>query len=183
MIFEEKRITLKNGQHAILKTPARGDGARMLSYIKTACGETDFLLRYPEEWDGVTVEQEEAWIQNARESKSILMITCYVDGEVVGNCEINCRVGVKTRHRATLAIAILKEYWGQGIGSAMFRELLAYARAREGLEIVELEYLEGNERGRALYERFGFRVVGERPNAFKLKNGRMAKEYFMQLRL
>lgn len=183
MIFEEKRISLKNGQSAILKSPARGDGVKMLSYIKTACGETDYLLRYPEEWDGVSVEQEEAWIRNARDSQSTLMIACYVNGQVVGNCEINCRAGIKTRHRATLAIAILKDYWNQGIGSAMFSELLAFARTRKDLELVELEFMEGNERGKALYEKFGFRIVGERPNAFKLKNGEMVKEFFMQLML
>ena len=50
----------------------------------------------------------------------------------------------------------------------------------EGIEIVELEFVEGNDRARTLYEKFGFRIVGERPNALKFKNGKMAKEYFMQ---
>ena len=43
--------------------------------------------------------------------------------------------------------------------------------------------MEGNERARALYEKYGFKIVGERPNAFKLKDGRLLKEYFMQKEL
>lgn len=183
MVFEDKKITLKDGRIAKLKSPEIGHGEKMLTYIKTACGETEFLARTPEEWEGVSLENEEKWIKNGRESKNTLLIACYVDGAVVGNCEITFRTGVKVCHRATLAIAVLKEYWGLGIGSAMFEELLAAAKARPETEIVELEFVEGNDRARALYEKFGFLIVGERPDAFRLKNGTMAKEYFMQKKL
>ena len=32
-------------------------------------------------------------------------------------------------------------------------------------------------------KKYGFQIVGERPNAFKLKDGRLLKEYFMQKEL
>ena len=41
MIFEEKTIKLKNGQEAILKSPAVEDAEELLNMVKTACGETD----------------------------------------------------------------------------------------------------------------------------------------------
>ena len=180
MIFEDKQIPLKDGKTAIFKTPCIEDAEKMLNYIKKACGETDYLARYPEEWNSVSVESEEKWVKNLRESQSALAITCYIDSEIVGNCEINFRGGIKTSHRATVAIAILEEYWNLGIGSAMFAALIAAAKARPEIEIIELEFVEGNDRAKALYEKFGFRIVGERPNAFKLKDGRLLKEYFMQ---
>ena len=183
MIFEDKQITLKDGRTAILKTPCIEDAEKMLNYIKRACGETDFLARYPEEWDGMTMESEERWIKNIRSSPNTIGVACYIDGEIAGNCEINFRGGIKTAHRATVAIAILKEFWNLGIGSAMFAELIAAAEERPEIEIVELEFVEGNDRAKALYEKFGFKVVGERPNAFKLKDGRLLKEYFMQKEL
>ena len=180
MIFEDKQITLKDGRTAILKTPCIEDAEKMLHYIKKSCGETDFLARYPEEWDGMTVENEERWVSNVRSSPSTLTIACYIDGEIAGNCTINFSGGIKTAHRATVGIAILKEFWNLGIGSAMFAELIAAAEERPEIEIVELEFVEGNDRARALYEKYGFKIVGERPNAFKLKDGRLLKEYFMQ---
>ena len=179
MLFQEKKIRLKDGREAVLKTPPTEDAQKMLSYIQTACGETDFLLRYPEEFATMTVEQEATWIQNARDSQAILMITCYVNDKVAGNCEIGFNRMIKTRHRATVHIALLREYWNLGIGSAMFEEMIAACNAR-GIEIMELEFLEGNDRARHLYEKFGFRVVSEKPNAFKRKDGRMQKEYYMQ---
>ena len=183
MIFEEKKITLKDGRIAVLKTPSISDAEKMLSYIKKACGETDFLARYPEEWESVSAESEAEWIKGNRESEGTLMITAYVDGEVVGNCQISRYGNMKTSHRATIAIGILKEYWNMGIGSAMFREMIAAARKNPDISIVELDFVEGNTRAQALYEKFGFKIVGERPNAFKLKDGRLLSEYFMQLQI
>jgi len=180
MIFEEKKILLKDGRIAVLKTPCIEDAEELLNYIKTSCGETDYLIRYPEEWEGVSVESEEKWIKSRRDAESTLVITCYIDGKIAGNCEIVFRGGIKMGHRATVAIALLKEYWNLGIGSAMFGELIAAAEARENIRIVELEVIEGNDRAIALYKKYGFRIVGERPNAFKLKDGRIQKEFFMQ---
>ncbi len=179
MLFEDKQIALKDGRTATLKSPCVEDAEKLLNYIKKSCGETDFLARYPEEWDGMTIEKEEAWINRLRTSPETLGITCYVDGEVAGNCEISFRGGIKTSHRAVVAIAILKDYWNLGIGTAMFEELVAAAQ-NHGIEIMELEFVEGNDRARHLYEKFGFRVVSEKPNAFKLKDGTHLSEFYMQ---
>ncbi len=179
MIFEEKKITLKDGREAILKTPEIADAEAMLNYIKTACGETDFLLRYPEEWDGATVESEAKWVESVRNNPNNIAITCYVDGRVAGNCEIGFKTNMKSAHRATVAIAVLREFWVLGIGSAFFTEMIAAAEAR-GTEIIELEYLEGNERAVKLYEKFGFETVSYRPNATKLRDGTYLKEFYMQ---
>lgn len=88
MIFAEKEITLKNGTVAVLRSPCAGEGGKMLKYIRQACGETDFLLRRPEEWGSVTVESEEKWISGGLESDSILRIACFIGDEVAGNCEV-----------------------------------------------------------------------------------------------
>lgn len=178
MIFEEKTITLKDGRTAVLRSPCTEDAEKMLHYIKKSCGETEYLARYPEEWN-TTVEQEEAWISRMRSSPDTIAIACYIDGNVAGNCEISFMSGMKTSHRAAVAIAIRKDYWNLGIGSAMFEELIAAARDR-GTAIIELEFIEGNDRARRLYENFGFRIVAEKPNAFRLRDGSYRKEIFMQ---
>ena len=51
----------------------------------------------------------------------------------------------------------------------------------DGIEIVELDFIEGNSRARALYEKFGFRITGMIPNAIKLRDGSYKSEYQMQL--
>ena len=180
MIFQEKEFILKDGRTAILKSPEACDAQKMLDFITVACGETDFLARYPEEYERIGIDGERDWIIKGRESSNRLLITCYVDGEIVGNCDLTFYGGMKICHRATIGIAILQKYWNLGIGSAMFEKLIAAARAHGGIAFMELGFIEGNERARHLYEKFGFRIVSETPNAFKLKDGRMLKEFYMQ---
>lgn len=178
MIYQTKEITLKNGKTAIFKSPSIDDAEQMLNYIKTASGETDFLTRYPEEWT-TTVEQEKKWIQSSHDDEDMFTFACYIEDKVVGNCEIKFNKGIKTSHRGLIGIAILKEYWNLGIGSAMFEELIQAAKER-GISIMELEFIESNDRARHLYEKFDFKVVSEKPNAFRLKNGTYLSEFYMQ---
>lgn len=74
----------------------------------TSPQETDHLARYPEEWN-LTVEQEEIWINRVNASPSTMSILCYVNGEIAGNCELRLNGSIKTAHRATVAIALLKK--------------------------------------------------------------------------
>ena len=180
MILEEKKIVLKNGVDAILKTPEIEDAEMLLNSIKTSSGETEFLSRVIEDWQGVTVESEEKFILNVRESNNTLFIACYIDGIIAGNCDITFNTGSKTSHRATVGIAIQKKYWNIGVGSAMFKELIKAAEEHNGTEIIDLEFIEGNNRAKALYEKFGFQVVSVEPKFFKLKDGTYQNKVYMQ---
>lgn len=180
MIFKAKKITLKNGINAILKTPEIEDAEMFLNNIITVSGETDFLSCCTEDWKGFTVEDEKKWISGNRESDHNLIIACYIDGIAVGSCDITFFNDMKISHRAGIGIAILKDYWNIGIGSAMFSELIKVAKEHEGTEILELEYLEGNERGKSLYEKFGFETVAVKPKICKLKDGTYQNLFYMQ---
>ncbi len=180
MIFQEKTVILKNGTIATLKTPDIQDAQILLDNIKRASEETVFLSRCAEDWNGFTVADEEKWISANRMSKNNLIIACYIDGKIVGSCDITFFNDYKTSHRAGLGIAILKDYWNIGIGSAMFCELIGIAKEHSTTEIIELEYLEGNVRGKALYEKFGFKTVAVKPKICKLKDGTYQDLFYMQ---
>ena len=180
MILEEKKITLKNGTEAILKTPEVEDAEMMLENIKVCCGETDFLSMCAEDWTEATVESEGKWVRSCRENENTLLIACFVDGKIVGSSDINFMSDIKTYHRAGLGITIQRKYWNIGIGSAMFEELMKAAEENEKNEIVELEFIEGNERAKALYEKFGFEVISVKPKSFKLKDGTYQNKVYMQ---
>ncbi len=180
MIFEEKKIILKDGTEAVLKTPEIKDAKTLLNNVKVTAVETDFFSRSIEDWDGFSVEDEEKWINNVRESKNALVITCFINGEAVGNCDITFKSSAKTLHRATVGIAIQKRCWNIGIGSAMFEELIKAAKEHEGTEFVDLELIEGNNRAKALYEKFGFKSVSVKPNFFKMKDGTYQNLVYMQ---
>lgn len=178
MHYESKEVTLKNGRTALFRAPRREDAAQMVDYMITTAAETPFLLRTPEEC-AMTVEQEADFLQNVVDSPNTVMIVCEVDGKIAGNCQLAFMNRLKTKHRGSVAIALLKDYWGLGIGTKMFEEMTAIAHARGGILQLELEFIEGNERARGLYEKMGFSVVAEKPNAIRLEDGTLLKEFIM----
>ena len=177
MYFAPKKITLKDGRTALLRSPLPSDAEAALEYMKITAGETPYLLRTPEEIR-LTVADEEKFLSRFPENPNSTMILCFVDGVLAGNCQIDRRTKLKNRHRASVAIALRKEFWNLGIGTALFEEMLAIAESWGVLQ-VELEVIEGNDRAMALYRKMGFAVYGERPNSFQLKDGSMVSACLM----
>ncbi|MBQ8837001.1 MAG: GNAT family N-acetyltransferase [Clostridia bacterium] len=177
MIYESKPITLKDGTAAIFRSPSENDAQAMIEYLHTTCKETHFLTREPEE-ALIPLESEIQFLRNISDSANDLMIACEINGKIIGNCNISRNSSARTKHRASVGIAIFKEYWGLGIATAMFNELIRIAK-EIGIKQLELEVIDGNDRAIHLYERFGFTAVGNKPNAFCLKDGTMLNELSM----
>lgn len=179
MIIEEIPYILKDGRSAVLRSPREEDIPGMLEYLYASAGETDFVLRYPEECVKYTPEGEKALFDRINASDCEAMLVCIVEGILAGNCQILWSPMRKLRHRAHAAIALRKEFWNQGIGTRMFQELIRIAEEDPEISQMELEFIEGNSRARALYEKMGFRITGVKPNAIRLKDGTLRNEYCM----
>ena len=98
---------------------------------------------------------------------------------MVGTAQIRWSTNLKLKHRASVGIALVKDYWNQGIGTVMMQEMIRIAEANPDILQVELDFIEGNTRARALYEKMSFRITGVRPNAIRLKDGTLLNEYSM----
>ena len=179
MVVQDMEYIMKDGRKAVIRSPKDEDIQGMLDYLYVSAGETEFILRYPEECGRYTAEGEKELFDRVNASDNEAMLVCLVDGKVAGNCQIAWKKNIKTRHRASVAIALLKQYWNQGIGTRMFQEMIRIAEENENILQLELEFIEGNTRARALYEKMGFRITGMKPNAIRLKDGTLLNEYFM----
>ena len=179
MIIREFEFTLKDGRKALIRSPKEEDIQGMLDYLYQSAEETDFVLRYPEECSRYTAEGERELFDRINRSDTEAMLVCIVEGKVAGNCQITWNNRIKTRHRASVAIALLRNYWNQGIGTRLFQELIKIAEDHETILQMELEFIEGNSRARALYEKMGFRITGVGVNAVRLKDGTLLNEYHM----
>lgn len=177
MLYLDKEIILKNNKKCLFRSPKKEDAYEMIEYLKACSEETHFILRYPEECNE-TVLQEEVYLENINNSDTNIMIVCIVDGKIAGNCQLMLKKRLKVKHRASVAIALKKEYWNLGIGTKMFEEMISLAY-KNNISQLELEYIEGNLRAKTLYEKMGFVEIGFRPNAIKLKDGTLLKEILM----
>ncbi len=178
MDFLPKEIVLRSGRKLILRAPRVEDAQTLVEYLNATAGESPWLPREPGESRITSFEQEAQFIEGIVSSPDDLMLLAFVEGEFAGNCQISFMRRRKSAHRASIGITLYKKFWGMGIGTAMFREMLAQAKAR-GTEQVELAYIEGNERGKALYEKMGFSECGRMPKAYRFSDGSYHDEIFM----
>lgn len=178
MLFEEKKIILKDGREAVLRSPVKEDAAELLAYLRDCAGETEFILRTPEECQRMTLQIEENFIESVNNSGTNMLISCFIGDTAAGNCQLSYNSAEKIAHRADIAIGVREKFWNLGIGSVMFREMIADAEKR-GIVQLELEYIDGNDRAKHLYEKMGFTEVGQIPDAFKMKDGSFRNEVIM----
>lgn len=178
MVIDKKNVILKNGLSCTLRSPSVEDAESMIDYLKTTSGETEFMIRYPEEVN-MTVEEEEGILKGIIDSKSSIMIAAFIEEELAANAGISC-VGerMKLSHRATFGIAVKQKFWGMGIGNILLPEIISKA-SEIGFEQVELTVVESNYKAISLYEKFGFVKYGTVPNAFKLKDESYCGELIM----
>lgn len=182
MNLAEKRVLLKNGQECTLKSPGSSDAEVILAHLKQTAGETDYLIRYPEEVT-LTVKEEEEFLANYQDDPKSVMILALVDGKIVGIAGLSCVQDVmKYRHRAGFGISVQKACWNLGIGTMLIQELIRFAETA-GYEQVELEVVGENEQAVRLYQKLGFEIYGTRERSSKYKDGTYSSDHLMLRRL
>lgn len=178
MLFEEKKIKLKDGRLCMLRSVETKDAEDMLEYLRMVSSETPFLLRYEDEVT-YTVEAEEQLLENKRNHPREIMMVAEVEGTIAGNCGVMSYGSLRrVSHRCSFAIALKEAYWNLGIGSSMLEYALSLAKGME-YEQVELEVVDGNHRAKSLYEHFGFKETGKNFRALKYDDGSYRDEYKM----
>ena len=99
MKCEEREVICRDGRAALLRSAHPDDAAEMVRFLLDVCGETEFLLAYPEERQNLTIERERAFLTNIAEDDNELMLTAWVDGQLAGVANINFSTRLKMRHR------------------------------------------------------------------------------------
>lgn len=98
---------------------------------------------------------------------SSLVLGAFDDqGTLVGAAGLNVESRIKSRHKAVLfGMYVAPAARAQGLGRQLVQGVLAAARARPELRVVQLTVTQGNDAAQALYERCGFGVFGVEPMA------------------
>ena len=177
MIFEGKEFEVKNGLKILIKSPSVDEAEEILKVHNRILNETEYCLSAPEDPQH-TLDEEKTFIEKHETGESYFLCV-YVDGNIIGMSNLNFDRHFRARHRASIGISILKEYWNTGIGSALFEVMIDLAKKHEGTEIITLEYVAGNDRGRGLYQKFGFKPYGVAPKVLKFKDGSYGDEVLM----
>ena len=89
-------------------------------------------------------------------------VVAEADGQIVAYAGLMCIEPIAD----VQTIAVVPEFEGRGIGSAILTELIEEARRRGAVEVL-LEVREDNPRAQALYVRFGFEQIHVRRRYYR----------------
>ena len=178
MVYSAETLALRDGRKIVIRSAEPEDAVCMLQYMKTMLGETPFLLRTPEEFS-YTPEEEARILAGRKNDPRCLMLVAETEGQIIASADVSSH-GAKSRvyHRAELGISVRKDYWRQGIGSALMERLISFAK-QSCFEQIELTVESKNQRALRLYLKNGFIVYGTRPHGMKYPDGSYDQDYLM----
>ena len=148
-----------------IKKAAPSDAAMLLEYLKQVGGESDNLT-FGLEGMPFSVEAEAEFISSMENSIDDIMLLAKSGEKIVG-CASLSRLPRRMKHRGDFAISVAKEYWNKGIGSQLLSNIIAFAKGNN-FEIIDLQVRSDNKSAIHLYEKYGFKKIGEHPAFFKM---------------
>lgn len=150
-----QQVQLRDGRLVTIRGVVPEDAAKVLEYVDRVSGETDYLAQGRGEL-GWTLEKERKFIEEYLSSDNKLLILGEIDDEVAGALGFTGGERKRMRHGGELGIAVVKKYWGLGLGTALMEYLIAWAKSSGIVRKITLRSRIDNERALRLYERFGF---------------------------
>lgn len=112
------------------------------------------------------------------------VVAGFIEGQLAGAAGLKREGRERTRHKGDLFGMIVEPRWrGRGVGRAVVEGVLAEARRRPGLELLQLTVSETNTQAEALYRACGFERFGVEPMALKFGPGRYVAKVHMWCRL
>lgn len=181
MKFEPLNIVLKNGKSVTIREASVNDAQELINAAKHYLGESDYLLSYEDEFNP-TIEEETAWIKSMDNENSLLLVAEYED-RIIATFSMHGKQLRKQKHTAEIAVAMLNEWQGIGLGSTLFNCAIIWARQHSLLESIHLDVFSSNTQAQALYKKMGFEEDGRRKNYFKTDSGKYTDNLMMSLKL
>lgn len=150
-----KSIHLKNGQTVLLREAVKEDASKLITYLQQIGAESDFLTFGPGELS-ISVSDEEVILEESRAAKNKIMLLALVDNRVIGGLHFVGGSRARIQHTGEFGVSVQKDYWDQGIGTAIVYELIQWAKASNIIRKLNLRVRSDNDRAIRVYEKLEF---------------------------
>lgn len=160
----------------MIREAVQADAAEFAMLMQRIDEETDFMLYEPGERK-IPEKMLNGMIDQFSKRDNSVILVAQKDMSLVGYLLADGGKARRNGHCVYIVIGIRKAYRGNGIGTALFRELESWAAAKE-VHRLELTVLADNVPGRKLYEKSGFVVEGIRRDSLRI-DGEYRDEIYM----
>jgi RimJ/RimL family protein N-acetyltransferase len=134
-----------------------GAGA-FLDFINPIIAEKAMIMVQKES----TMAEEEEWLKKsakAMDDGKKLFVIAFSGNRIVGNCESKKGSLQPYEHNVDFGLSVSKEFRGRGLGRRLLQTAMEEGRKAFSPRKTMIEYIDGNEPARRLYESVGFREV------------------------
>lgn len=174
-------IELKNNMHLLIRQAEKTDAKELIAFLNTVGGESDNLLFGANGFD-MTLEQEEKYLEDMRNSPTSALLVGEVKGKIVCVGNVSTMTRERIAHHASIGLSVLRDFWGLGIGTHLMNEIIRFAKETKKIEILHLGVRADNVNAINIYKKLGFRQIGVFPKYFKI-DGQYHDEVLMNLYL
>lgn len=168
---------LKDGRYAIIRRAGPEDADAWVANVNAIGAERVFIMTEAFQRSAEEVRKQFTETDPLQE----LWLAAEVEGALAGGADFRRGTHSKNSHVASLGVAILKRYRGLGLGEAMMRAGIEWARS-VGISRLKLGVFASNERALALYRKMGFAEEGRLRGEVVLE-GKPVDEILMALAL
>ncbi|USS88665.1 GNAT family N-acetyltransferase [Fructilactobacillus cliffordii] len=137
-----------------IRAAVPADAAGLLTLVKRLQQETD-LITVDEQLDRLTLDKEAAILERLNTSGTNLVAVASLDTTLVGLVTIM----EQTPAVGELGIAVLNDYQGMGLGSALLDLAVDWFTKLSRLQRLLLTVKESNQRALRLYQHAGFQII------------------------
>lgn len=164
--FNPQILVLKNQKSVSIRRAEIDDAERLLQCIKTYIPQSDYIPKLEQEIKG-TIEQEKEWIKYFLTNENSLLLIAEFDNEIIGNIDLTGNQRKILEHTAIVGMGMLKEWRNSGLGTALLKLAIEWAKENPILELLWLQVYTDNELGLGLYRKMGFEDIGIMKHFFK----------------
>lgn len=176
--MESETITLKDGRSVLIQHGKAGDGALFSDYLHKLGASTEYMLTHPGDM-AMAGEYEKSLAKIESDGFYALNAIDPETGAMVGNAALYFGQRVKLAHTAGLAMGVLPEWQGIGLGVWMLQRAIEDIKQQPKIQRLQLVVMEGNDHAQRMYERIGFEHEGRRIKAIRQPDGSYRDEFFM----
>ena len=170
-----------NIEELIIRPATIDDAEAIIKHVKIVGDETDFLTFSSNDFNK-SIEEERQIIQDHNSTDNQLFVVAEYNGQIIGVSNMMASQKPRLRHIGEFGISVLKSYWGHGIGSAIIKYLIDWAKKGGVITKINLIVQQDNIKAYRLYEKLGFEKEGELRRALKV-NGVYYDAYYMGMLL
>jgi len=175
-------IRLEAGEAVRLRSARPRDARGVLALTRASLTDSAYLIQTPEEF-APSIRRTRAWLKRLLASPSEIALIAEMSGEIVGLLDTVTEPRRRLSHATRFGLLVAGPVRSRGIGRAMVRRLIDWARAHEAIERIELHVHADNVSARGLYASLGFVEEGVRRRAIKYEDGRYMDDIIMALLL